>query len=157
LLDFNLIHSALYVGACPRNAIDVGLLAEIGVNIVVNLQSVDDLIENGICWSDLCDAYQQAGIIPTRLPMTDFDEQNIARHLQLAVDRLNSFLQSGSSVYLHCSAGRERSPTVAAAWLFRHAGRSKQQAGDLVVERRAVARPYRHMLDLLSRANSSNV
>jgi len=51
------------------------------------------------------------------LPVTDFDRLELARKLPECVKVLESLLASGDTLYLHCSAGVNRSPTVAAAYL----------------------------------------
>ena len=50
--------------------------------------------------------------------MRDFDPDDLEVKLPSCVSMLNELMQSGQTVYLHCSAGTGRSPTVAIAYLF---------------------------------------
>jgi len=51
------------------------------------------------------------------VPVTDFDSANLRRKLPECVVALNQMLHAGHSVYVHCTAGVSRSPTVVAAYL----------------------------------------
>ena len=48
---------------------------------------------------------------------------------------------AGRTVYVHCSIGINRSPTVVIAWLVRHGGLSLDEAWQLVRERRPQVMP----------------
>jgi protein-tyrosine phosphatase len=51
------------------------------------------------------------------VPVTDFDRLELQRRLPECVTALDGLLQAGHTVYLHCTAGVNRSPTVAVAYL----------------------------------------
>ncbi len=150
MINFNQIHGNLFVGTCPSSQIDVTRLQQAGITAVVNLQSDQDLIAHKIDWQNLENLYFQAGIVAYRIPMIDFDESDIARLLPQATRSLAGALESGHRVYLHCTAGRERSPTTAAAWLTWYGGMSVDQALETVKGARKT-NPYEGILRRLGR------
>ncbi|MBM3790511.1 MAG: hypothetical protein FJW35_09205, partial [Acidobacteria bacterium] len=74
-------------------------------------------------------ACRQAGIRFTHIPVRDFDRAALEMSLDecvLGLDR--AMARPGSRVYLHCTAGRNRAPTVAAAFLIRDRGMTAHAA-----------------------------
>lgn len=63
--------------------------------------------------------YQQHGIEQLRIPTTDFTHPKLA-DVQKAVEFVQSHVQKGDTVYIHCKAGRARSATVALCWLIKY-------------------------------------
>lgn len=148
MLDFDRIAEFLYVGTCPITSEDVQQLTDSGFEVVVNLQSDKDFERIKINWPLLEQAYSKNNIESCRVPMLDFEEDHIVSLLPQAIMQLDVYLSAQKKTYLHCTAGRERSPTVAAGWLIKHGGLSLDQTLNLV---RSVRRtnPYEHMLKLL--------
>jgi protein-tyrosine phosphatase len=60
--------------------------------------------------------------------VADFDRAELALKLPACVDALNALLTAGDTVYLHCTAGVNRSPTVAVAYLHWSLGRPLDEA-----------------------------
>lgn len=117
-MDFDQILPQIFLGACPRNADHVDLLkSHIGITAVLNLQTEDDFDDWGIDWHDMADHYSQVGIELRRTPVRDFDAEALRRHLPQCVEALNSLLKDGHTVYVHCSAGINRSPSTVIAYL----------------------------------------
>ena len=148
MLNYNQITDQLYVGTCPRSIADVVALDRLGVNAVLNLQSDRDFSVLGIDWPQLTQEYTLCNISPHRYPMVDFDEDNIKSLLGGAVDRLDQVLAQNQHVYLHCTAGRERAPTVATGWLIRYGGYALDDAVSLLTQKRP-SNPYVFMLKML--------
>jgi atypical dual specificity phosphatase len=71
-----------------------------------------------------------------RLPIRDFDPVDLRAKLPAAVRALRALLLAGYTVYLHCSAGTGRSPTVAIAYLHRVLGWDLGRAVAYVQRRR---------------------
>ncbi len=101
----------LVIGAYPLDGRDVAMLANMHVDRVLNLVEDEeyrpgerDVIER---------AYGEAGIEEHRMRLTDFG-QLPADELEAAVVTVNSWLDEGARVYLHCRAGWQRSAAVAA-------------------------------------------
>lgn len=112
----------LVVGACPTELEDVAHLAARGVTGLLSLQSDEDLAARGLSWSLLWQAYLAHGIVSRRVPIRDFDKRALARHLDLAMAALDELLAGDRRVYVHCTAGLNRSTTVVLAHLSRILG-----------------------------------
>ena len=145
MINFSRILDNLIVGSCPASAMDAKRLAQAGITAVVNLQSDADFERLGIDWMALENLYHELGVAVYRIPMIDFDEADIGRLLPQAAHSLNRALGLGHRVYLHCTAGKERSPTTAVAWMAWYGGYSMDEALRLVREARPV-NPYEDVL-----------
>lgn len=145
MINFSRIQDNLFVGTCPTGNLDLRRLRQASVSAVLNLQSDQDFTTLSIDWPQLERLYFELGIAVYRVPMIDFDEADIARLLPQAVGSLDAALSAGHRVYLHCTAGQERSPTTAVAWLCWRAGLSLDQALDKVRLARP-SRPYEALL-----------
>lgn len=82
-----------------------------------------------------CD-HEVVGLIDTTLD----DNPNLEFVLTDTVDAIRAALGRGRSVFVHCVAAEHRTPTIAAAYLIRHGGRSVDDAVALV-EREFRSRP----------------
>ena len=51
------------------------------------------------------------------MAVTDFDQADLRRHLPECVGGLRELIEDGRTVYVHCTAGIGRSPTVVIAYL----------------------------------------
>ena len=118
-MDYHLIVPKLYVGSYPGSVDDIQLLKRQGeITGVLNLQTDDDMRHFELDWSSLVGHYTNFEIAVRRVPVRDFDPDNLRAKLPNCVSTLNELMQSNHTVYLHCSAGVGRSPTVAIAYLF---------------------------------------
>jgi len=118
-MDYHLILPKLYVGSYPGRADDIKLLKQqAGVTAVLNLQTDDDMRHFKLDWDSLLGHYRNSAIDVRRVPVRDFDPDDLEVRLPGCVSILNELMQSSQTVYLHCSAGTGRSPTVAIAYLF---------------------------------------
>ncbi len=146
-LDFNeIVSSRLWVGCFVRPD-EIGLLAGLRVTTVINLQSEEDLVIYDIHMGDLLCAYEPAGIQLRRVPIQDFDNESLSANLPAAVAEIEGALRgAGSRVYLHCTAGINRSPTAAAAYLMGSAGLSAEVAINHVMARRRCS-PSKYALE----------
>jgi protein-tyrosine phosphatase len=61
----------------------------------------------------------ELGITVQRIPIRDFDGEDLRRKLFLSVQALDQFLKNDQTVYMNCNAGMGRSPSVAIAYLVR--------------------------------------
>ena len=118
-MDYHRIVSKLFIGSYPETLADVDRLRrDAGVTAVLNLQTDDDMRYFKLDWDALFDAYKSCGIELHRVPVRDFDAADLQEKLPAGVSTLKGLLEAGHTVYLHCSAGCGRSPTVAIAYLF---------------------------------------
>jgi len=94
----------------------VGRLAEMGVRTIVDLRDEESPGEAEAC--------QQKGIKYFKFPMSGHDTPN-----DKAVNEILSIIQRAKEpVYVHCSAGKHRSGTIAALYRVRVQGWSREQA-----------------------------
>ena len=122
-MDVSRITPTLLVGSCPRGPQDAGSLQEVhGVSAVLSLQSEDDLRYWQIDWDALCARYRELGIAVHRVPILDFNPDDLRRQLPRAVRTLRDLLDAGGTVFVHCNAGINRSPSVVIAYLYWFAG-----------------------------------
>jgi protein-tyrosine phosphatase len=142
ILDCNeIISGRLWVGCYVRPE-DVGILRQMEITSIVNLQSDRDLATYNISMKKLTEAYAFAEIDLRRIPIPDFDRHALGLQLPQAVDELEDVLvPRWSKAYIHCTAGINRGPTLAAAYLIKADRLTAQEAYDFVIARRDCS-PY---------------
>jgi protein-tyrosine phosphatase len=116
-MDADRIREDLYVGSCPITPDEIDDLDKLGVSAVLNLQTDDDFRYWGMDWGELEAHYARRGITVCRTPIRDFDRDALRETLPSSVQALAELLGNGHIVYLHCSAGVNRSPSTAIAYL----------------------------------------
>ena len=152
LMDYHQILPKLFIGSYPENADEITRLKrEAGVTAVLNLQTDDDMRYFKVDWNSLLDYYETCGIELRRFPVREFDAVDLQHKLPACVSALNDLLQSGHTVYLHCSAGAGRSPTVAIACLFWNYGWDLGEAVAHVVQ----CRPCSPNVEAIRLANAA--
>jgi len=107
--------SSLLVGSYPLDRKEIEELRSAGFTAILSLQTDEDLGERGIEWERK--AALAANLTFRSLPVRDFDAADLQEKLPSCVVLLDTMLQAGHTVYVHCTAGQGRSPTVAAAYL----------------------------------------
>lgn len=117
-LDYATITPELAVGSYPATPEDILHLQSLGYTAVLSVQSDADLDERAASWERFWRFYTSRGMTAVRVPIIDFDASDLAKNLAGAVDALDKLVKSGRRVYLHCTAGINRSPTVAIAWMM---------------------------------------
>jgi protein-tyrosine phosphatase len=137
LIDYNqIIPDRLWVGSVIRPG-DAKQLRRMGITTVVSLQTDKDLKQYGITPEKLVKALDEANIEYRRVPVQDFDKEDLARQLPKCVSEIESALAPGwAKVYLHCTLGILRSPTAAAAYLIKTNSLPAQKAYELLMEKR---------------------
>jgi protein-tyrosine phosphatase len=146
ILDCNeIITDRLWVGSYIRPE-DVRFLRQMEITSILSLQSDRDLAIYNINLKKLLKAYALAQIELRRIPTPDFDKQALAANLPQAVEELeNALAPRWGRAYVHCTAGINRGPTLAAAYLIKVTGMSAQEAYDYLVARRDCS-PYLEIL-----------
>jgi protein-tyrosine phosphatase len=133
---YSQIFPDLYLGPCPRSPRDIDDLGqEAGITAVLNLQTDEDFRHWQIDWPPLLDQYLASSIIVRRVPVRDFDTVDLRDKLIGCVRALQELLAANHTVYLHCTAGVERSPSVAIAYLVWCRGMSLEGAASYVLKR----------------------
>lgn len=117
-MDYDQVLPRIFVGDFPDSAADIeDLRRDAGVTAVLNLQTDQDMSRFGLDWSLLEKHYRMRGMEVRRFPVTDFDSDDLRRKLPGCVRALDDMLRAGHIVYVHCSAGAGRSPSVVIAYL----------------------------------------
>ncbi len=147
ILDCNeIIQNKLWVG-CYVQPEEVRLLHQLGITTVLSMQNDQDLEKYNIPQKRLLKTYALAEIELRRIPTQDFDKSAIAANLLHCIEELENVLAPRwSKVYLHCTAGINRGPTLAAAYLIKNHGLTAREAYDYVVTRRFCS-PYFDILE----------
>lgn len=117
-IDFDRVAPQVLVGSYPEDLADIQSLGkEQRVSAVLNLQTDEDYGRLECDWPRLAAAYQRLNIEVRRVPIRDFDSEDLTRGLSAAVAALAELIDAGHTVYVHCSAGLGRSPSVVIAYL----------------------------------------
>jgi len=124
----------LWIGPYPDDAADFEYLKSRGVTAILSLQTEEDLAHREPGWAE--SEARSAGLAFRNVPVTDFDVLDLRNKLPECVKALDELLRAGNTVYLHCTAGVSRSPTVAAAYLYWCRNRTLEDALRRVVETR---------------------
>ncbi len=141
---------SILVGTYPQTPEDMRYLAkERGVTAVLCLQDDNDFRALGIRWDLVLRAYEAHGIVAIREPVEDFSRRQLLKRLPEIVETLRGLLDQGHVVYLHCTAGLNRSPTVAIAYLHTHANMTVVEATEQVTMARECF-PYEDVLSRLA-------
>lgn len=142
----------LWVGPCPNDPEFIRALKEVhGLTGLVNLQTDADLESMGMAWPLMWRFLMSVGISAQRVIITDFDDRSLLTGLDEAADAVNDMICGGHPTYLHCTAGVNRSPTTAIAWLIRHGGMGLDAAWDQVTSRRRCMPNRKVLQDWLGR------
>ncbi len=120
MIDFARVNSTLFVGTCPSNEVDIKQIRLMGVTGVLNLQTDEDFLKWQVEFPEIEQASYDLDLVIQRVPIIDFDDEDLRTHLPSAVNLLHRMIAVGHTIYLHCTAGRDRSPTVAVAYLAKH-------------------------------------
>lgn len=130
------VADGLWVGPCPSSPERIRTLRARGITGLISVQTDEDLGELGMSWPLMWRFLMAQGISSQRLPIVDFDERALSRGLPEAVAAVHEMRSGGHPTYVHCTAGINRSPTVAIAYLMRHHDLELEAAWTRVTERR---------------------
>lgn len=147
-MDLDQILPTVFVGSCPKYPADLdSLRADYGVTAVLNLQTDEDFGYWGIDWSLLAEYYQTTGLLLCRIPVRDLEPRDLRRNLIRCVKVLDQLLRDGHVVYVHCTAGINRSPSVLVAYLHWIVRVPLEDAAEFVMHRRHCD-PYLDAIEL---------
>jgi protein-tyrosine phosphatase len=117
-MDYDQILPELFVGSHPASSDEIDRLqAESDITAVLNVQTDGDMQYVNLDWGSLQAHYTARGIELRRVPVRDFDPVDLREKLPACVRVLNQLLAAGRPVYVHCTAGAGRSPSVVIAYL----------------------------------------
>jgi len=116
-LTYAQILPRLFIGSHPRTIADIERLRrEAGITAVLNIHTNDDMRAVNLDWPPLEAHYQKYPILLRRVPMIE-EQVELRAKLYQAIQALGELLADGHTVYLHCTAGIGRAPTVAVGYL----------------------------------------
>ena len=145
---FAYVLEGLLVGSYPLDECDVALLDSVGVERVLNL------VADGEYRPEEREAVERAfaetGIQEQRLPFADFGGLP-PEPLDRAVSIVGGWLAEGRRIYVHCRAGWQRAPAVAAALVALREGVDIDEALETVRVRKPSADPLPHQREDLRR------
>ncbi|KAF0250393.1 MAG: Dsp [bacterium] len=141
-IHFNRILPNLYVGTVPKTFDDVErLIREVGVTAVINLQTDDDFEWYQVDLTKIQQYYEKQNIEVMRKPIQDFQLEDLRDKLPECANTVDEFARNGHIIYLHCTAGINRSPTVAIGYLYSYLGYD-MEAAISVVKTSRICDPY---------------
>jgi protein-tyrosine phosphatase len=134
-MKVSLVLPNLYLGPEPCLDEDFAALQALNVSAILSVQDGEDRPDGGIEAERM--AATKRKISFTNVPVRDFDRVQLVRRLPDCVATLAHLIDSGHTVYVHCSAGINRSPTVVVAYLCQHLGWTLDRSLTHVTTRRA--------------------
>lgn len=116
-LTYAQILPRLFIGSHPRTIADIHRLrSEAGITAVLNIHTDDDMRSVRLDFPPLETYYKKCRIALRRTPMVE-EQTELRAKLCSAIQALSELLAEGHTVYLHCTAGIGRAPTVAIGYL----------------------------------------
>jgi hypothetical protein len=117
-LTYAQILPRLFIGSHPRTIDDIERLRrEAGITAVLNIHTDDDMHSVNLDWRTLEAYYRKSPVLLLcRIPMVE-EQVELRTKLCRCIHKLNQLLAKGHTVYLHCTAGIGRAPTVAIGYL----------------------------------------
>ena len=107
----------IYIGPYPQKFSDFEEIAKENITAILNLQTDKDLKSRQIDNPAQVKECKSLGIDLVRFPIEDFDQVDLEKKLKGAGDKLKELLDSGKSVYVHCTAGMSRAAATVIIYL----------------------------------------
>lgn len=149
MLELSIITDEILMGTQIRNDADLRLLRSLGVGGILALQEDADWTAAGVVADAVSAAAAACGMEHRCCAVRDFDATEMVRLLPSCVAELTSLVKANKRVYVHCTAGVNRSSSVVLAFLVWKRKYSVDQALRIVRSRRPQASPYSAVVSLL--------
>lgn len=149
-VDLSIITNEILVGTQVTSAEELDMLKRLGVGGLLSLQDEADFRRLGLRWDVLRALGTERSIDMRRVAIVDFDPGDLLEKLDTAVGELDDLLAENERVYVHCTAGINRSTGVVVSYLVLKKGHKVDAAYRLVKSRRPQASPYRRLLEELT-------
>mmetsp|Transcript_5298 Transcript_5298/g.8928 ORF Transcript_5298/g.8928 Transcript_5298/m.8928 type:complete len:295 (+) Transcript_5298:843-1727(+) len=111
--------SGITVGSFPQNEMEIHQMRDAGVTAVLDIQTGTDYRQRGYVMERMLRFYKSVGInLVLNFPVSDVREEEYIDQLFQACMHLHDMIDvKGHHVYLHCSTGVSRAPTLALVYL----------------------------------------
>lgn len=156
------IHSVgqtnVFVGPYPSKSSEVQELHDSGINAIINLQTKEEVAHMGIDWHGQMSEYRHYGIdTAMHFPISSVDTQ-YKQKIYTAAQYLNDLINNkGKKVFIHCTSGIVRAPTVVLLYLclFKRVynWQNPKIVSDSLVESHNDAVPQLHLVEEILRDN----
>jgi protein-tyrosine phosphatase len=146
----------LFVGSHPRTLSDIERLRGLAVTAVLNLQTDEDMASVDLLWQPLEEQYRRGPLRLVRFPVKE-EQEEMAAKFSHCVRVLEGLLSENHTVYLHCTAGIARSPTVAIGHLHWGLGWEWNSAVAHLKQLREKCSPHLDALRLAMAADTERV
>lgn len=150
MLDFSIITQEILLGSQVTCAEDIEQLAKLRVAGLLSLQNDNDLRLIGLSWDVIRKLGISKGIDMRRVPIRDPDPPHLVANLEKGVEALDQLVRQRRRVYVHCSAGVNRSASVVLSWFVIKKGLSVEEGYRLLKSRRPCIQPSPEVLKFLS-------
>jgi protein-tyrosine phosphatase len=134
-MNLSQILPQLFVGSCPTSTDDVSRLKiDHAITAILNLQTDQDCDSYDLDSDRIEACCRESAIEVWRIPVGDSDGVDLRENLSQCVEALDELLRCGHTVYVHCTLGTGRSPTVVIAYLVWRQGWTLNDAIEHVVK-----------------------
>lgn len=96
--------------------------------------------------SELTEEYNRLNIRLIKFPIKDFDAEDLYKKIEHAVEILKAAVVNGENIFIHCTAGMGRAPTVAALYLCMYENMSVIDSVDYIKRFRPIISPNMDVL-----------
>ncbi|OCT82150.1 phosphatidylglycerophosphatase and protein-tyrosine phosphatase 1 [Xenopus laevis] len=127
---YNRIDETVILGVLPFRGMSSKLVNEENVHGVITMK--EEYETRRLCNS--AEQWKAMGVEQLCLSTVDFLGVPKLEHLQQGVEFIDKHRQKGSSVYIHCKAGRSRSATMVAAYLIQRHKWKPDEAAAFIAE-----------------------
>ena len=131
----------IYIGPYPQSENDFKIIAESGIDTILNVQSDKDLIFRQINHQLQLKQAKSLGLTIHRYPIEDFNQEDLFEKLKGAGDLLNKLMKAGKTVYVHCTAGMSRAAATVIIYLVLYEDFTVEKAATFCKKHRPVICP----------------
>lgn len=131
--QFSQITDNIFIGT-SRAALDKEFIIEYKFNVIINCTTDEDFIKNS------ADTFIQ-NIAKYRIPLEDDPSEydKYVKWLPISSKIINENVEKNNKIFIHCYAGCNRSPTVAASYFILYRNMIPEDAIELIRKKRCYA------------------
>ncbi|CAD8198165.1 unnamed protein product [Paramecium octaurelia] len=111
------INENIIIGPYPQNEQDILVLKQNGIKAVLNLQTRLDIYHRGVDWDEIQNTYKKNDMIMKNFEIFDMDPVDFEKKAFKAVQVLKKLINNYEFVYVHCTSGIGRAPSLVVLYL----------------------------------------